>query len=247
MTLVSASQLSKSYAGQGQVLNGVDLTITKGSFECVMGASGSGKSTLLHILSGLMSPDAGEVQVDGASLHEMKDRTLSQFRRRRIGLVFQDFNLIPALSVEENVMLPIQLDGRRVDVAELELLLDRLGIFSLRKKSPDQLSGGERQRVAIARALYIRPAIILADEPTGNLDSVAGEALCRLLSELNKDQNCTILMVTHDPRVAAVSDRLHLLRDGRLLEHFETQHSADFVSKTYLEMMGHAPVSESAR
>ncbi|WFB35799.1 ABC transporter ATP-binding protein [Kiritimatiellota bacterium B12222] len=247
MTLVSATQLSKSYAGQGQVLDGVNLQIEEGSFECVMGASGSGKSTLLHILSGLMSPDAGEVQVDGASLHTMKDRALSQFRRRRIGLVFQDFNLIPALSVEENVMLPIQLDGRKADAAELKLLLDRLGIFALRKKSPDQLSGGERQRVAIARALYIRPAIILADEPTGNLDSVAGESLCQLLSELNREQDSTILMVTHDPRVAAVSDRLHLLRDGQLLKHFETKHNAEFVSKTYLEMMGHVPVSESAR
>jgi len=219
------------------VLDCVDLTLARGAFAAVMGPSGSGKSTLLHLLAGLLAADSGEIRVGGASVSSMSDRDATIFRRRRIGLVFQDFNLIPTLTAEENIVLPLLLDRRSADRPALEALLERLGLARRRHYLPSALSGGERQRVAIARALVTRPEIVLADEPTGNLDSPAGRAFCDVLRRINADEGCTILLVSHDPVVAAAARRVHLLRDGRFAGVFDTGHDAALVSQRYLELM----------
>ncbi len=219
------------------VLDGVDLEVPRGAFEAIMGPSGSGKSTLLHLLAGLIAADEGEISVGGQAITGLRDDAVTRFRRRRIGLVFQDFNLIPTLTAEENVALPLILDGRRPAPAALEPLLARLGLLSRRRHYPAMLSGGERQRVAIARALVTRPEIVLADEPTGNLDTPAGRAFCELLRETNRVDGCTILMVSHDPVVAATAGQVHLLKDGRIVDRFATGHDAARVAARYLDRM----------
>ena len=232
--------LRKRYAAEPapvDVLNGVDLELPPAAFEAVMGPSGSGKSTLLHLLAGLLSADAGEILVGGERLTGMDDKTATIFRRRRIGLVFQDFNLIPTLTAEENITLPLLLDRRAPDPRTLDPLLERLGLSARRRHLPSRLSGGERQRVDIARALVNNPAIVLADEPTGNLDSPAGRAFCDLLREMNGATGCTILLVSHDPIVAAAARRVHILRDGRLAPPFETGHDSGRVAEHYLASM----------
>ena len=207
-------------------LNGVSLTIARGQFVAVMGASGSGKSTLLHVMAGLTRPDAGQVVVDGQDLSAMSDYQLTLFRRRHIGLVFQAFNLIPTLTARDNVLLPILADGRaRLMDDQMDTLLKRLDLAQRCRHHPDALSGGEQQRVAIARAMIVDPSIILADEPTGSLDSVTGQSICRLLQELCEEQGRTIVVVTHEPAVAVWAERIVVLKDGQTLTEFQT---ADF-------------------
>ncbi len=208
-----------------EALHDVSLDVAPGEFVAVMGASGSGKSTLLHVAAGLTTPDAGRVCVEGQDLRPMPDRRLTVFRRRRIGVMFQALNLIPSLTAEQNVLLPVRTDRRPSEQVResLEQLFDRLRLTERRSHRPDALSGGEQQRVAFARALIADPAIVLADEPTGSLDSVAGQGLCRLLRELCREQHRTIVVVTHEPIVAIWADRIVVLADGRVLTDFRTE------------------------
>jgi putative ABC transport system ATP-binding protein len=209
-----------------EALRDVSLTIPQGQFVAVMGASGSGKSTLLHVVAGLTSPDKGRVVIDDTDLSQLSDAQLTGFRRRRLGLVFQAFNLIPTLSARDNILLPLMADGRELGHdGQLEKLAQRLGISQRLHHKPDALSGGEQQRVAIARALITDPALLLADEPTGSLDSVSGQKLCRLLSELCREQRRTIVVVTHELTVAKWAGRVVVMKDGQVLTEFPT---ADF-------------------
>ncbi len=209
-----------------EALAGVSLVGSRGQFLAIMGASGSGKSTLLHLMAGLAMPDAGQVFVNGVNLGGMTDRDLTVFRRRQIGLVFQSFNLIPTLTAEENVGLPLMLEGRNGNAApgKVDEVLARLGMLHRRAHRPDAMSGGEQQRVAIGRALVNDPAVILADEPTGNLDSSNSKAVCELLRDLSIIHNKTIVMVTHEPTVAAYASEVAVLKDGKLVERFATEH-----------------------
>lgn len=183
-----------------------------------MGASGSGKSTLLHLLGGVDKPTSGRITLDGVSLYDQKEEELTVFRRRQIGLVYQFYNLVPLLTVEENLTLPLLLDGRTADPARVLDLLARLGLEGKRRAFPAQLSGGQQQRVAIARALVTRPALLLADEPTGNLDSAASESVMRMLVQLNETTGQTIVMITHDEALALQAKRILRLRDGRIVK-----------------------------
>lgn len=217
--IVVARELVKVYGDGAEVraLNGLTMTVERGEFVAVMGPSGSGKSTLLHILGALDRPTSGEVWVDGKNLATVRD--LDTFRARTVGFVFQMHNLIPTLTARENVEVPMmgQPVGRRERRRRAEELLERVGLAGRMNHLPAQLSGGERQRVAIARALANRPAIILADEPTGNLDSQSGAEVVALMRELNRDLGTTIIIVTHDPSVARRADRILLMRDGRII------------------------------
>lgn len=219
--LLQAKNLRKNFTRgttEVEALRGVDLSIQKGEFVSIMGPSGSGKSTLLHLIGGLDLPTGGEVLIDGEPIQKLSDDALSAFRRRRLGFIFQFFNLLPTLSALENVALPRLLDGE--SIAEVEpkakALLTQMGLATRIHHRPDQLSGGEMQRVAIARALVTDPLLILADEPTGNLDSKSGEAVLRLLAEMARERGHTILMVTHDANAAAFGTRLVRLRDGEV-------------------------------
>jgi putative ABC transport system ATP-binding protein len=204
-----------------EALKDCSLTVAPGELVAVMGASGSGKSTLLHVAAGLTLPDEGRVMLEGKDLSAMSDYERTLFRRRRVGMVFQAFNLVQSLSAEQNVLLPMLADGRGDDSRDrLEELLAKLGLVDRRHHLPDAMSGGEQQRVAIARALVTDPALILADEPTGSLDSVSGQALCRLLRDLCMEQGRAILMVTHEPTVAEWANRIVVLRDGRPVSDF---------------------------
>ena len=205
-------------------LAGVSLDVQRGQFLAVMGASGSGKSTLLHLMAGLTKADGGAVVVNGEDLGKMNDRELTLFRRRNIGLVFQSFNLIPTLTAEENIGLPLALDGKDTGPAraKVEELLASLGLDKRRHHRPDAMSGGEQQRVAIGRALVTDPAVVLADEPTGNLDSANSRSVCELLRDLSAVHGKTIVMVTHEPTVAAYAQEVAVLRDGKLVERFPT-------------------------
>ncbi len=209
-------------------LKEVSLRIEDGEFVAVMGASGSGKSTLLHVMAGLAAPDEGRVLIDGADLSSMSDGALTRFRRRKIGLVFQAFNLIPSLTADDNITLPILADGRNAQIGErVQRLLERLDLVSRRHHRPDALSGGEQQRVAIARALVNDPTLVLADEPTGSLDSISGQKICRLLRELCEEQHRTIVVVTHEPAVAVWAKRVVVMKDGRILTQFGTSDFKD--------------------
>ncbi len=219
MSMLETRGLKKSY-GQGrqavEVLRGVDVTVDKGEFVAVVGPSGSGKTTFMQLVGGLDRPSAGSVRVAGEMIASLSDARLSAFRRRKLGFVFQFFHLLPTLSAEENVCLPLLLDGEpfsKVAPAAARLL-DRVGLGARRDHRPDQLSGGEMQRVAIARALIAEPALILADEPTGNLDTRTGALVLELFRDTVKERGHTVIMVTHDPRAAALADRTIRLRDG---------------------------------
>ena len=218
---VVAEQVTRRF-GQGDAavdaLRGVSLGIEEGELVAVMGPSGSGKSTLLHILAGLDRPTSGEVRIDGAPLSGLSDRELTLLRRRSIGFVFQFFNLLPMLTAEENVVLPLELAGVEPDRAWVDELLDKVGLADRRRHRPAELSGGQTQRVAIARALVSRPTIVFADEPTGNLDSKSGGEVLELLRASSQDYGQTILTVTHEPRVSAVADRIVLLADGLVVD-----------------------------
>ena len=207
-----------------QALAGVSLEVNQGQFLAIMGASGSGKSTLLHLMAGLAKPDSGAVRVNGVDLSKMNDNDLTVFRRRQIGLVFQSFNLIPTLTAEENVALPLMLEGKNGEWmrGKVDEVLTRLGMSQRRHHRPDAMSGGEQQRAAIGRALVNDPAVILADEPTGNLDSANSKAVCELLRDLSIIHNKTIVMVTHEPTVAAYASEVAVLKDGKLVERFAT-------------------------
>lgn len=200
-----------------QALNHVSLSVERGEFVSIMGASGSGKSTLLHLLGGVDQPTSGEVILDGVSLYQQKEEALTIFRRRQIGLVYQFYNLVPLLTVEENLTLPLLLDGQSVDSTTMLDLLNRLGLEGKGRAFPSQLSGGQQQRVAIARALITRPALLLADEPTGNLDSAAGAQVMQLLLHLNQTIGQTVIMITHDENLALQSKRMIRLQDGNVV------------------------------
>jgi putative ABC transport system ATP-binding protein len=199
-------------------LAGVSLEINKGSFAAIMGPSGSGKSTLLHLIGGLDRPSSGDLLVDGRLIGQMSDDQVTLFRRTQVGFVFQFFNLLPTLTALENVTLPFVLDGGAQAEADrkAELLLERVGLEKRKHHLPDELSGGEIQRVAIARALAFHPPILLADEPTGNLDSKNGQAILALLRQINQDEGCTVVMVTHSEEAASYGDRKIFLRDGKV-------------------------------
>ena len=197
-------------------LDGVDLEIEKGEFVAVVGSSGSGKSTLLHMLGGLDSPTSGRVMVDGKEISTLKEEELTIFRRRKIGFVFQSFNLVPVLNVYENIILPIQLDGNKPDKKYVNNIIQTLGLKSKLQNLPSQLSGGEQQRVAIARALAIKPAIVLADEPTGNLDSKTSQDVVGLLKVTGERFGQTIVMITHNEELAQLADRIIRIEDGKI-------------------------------
>jgi len=223
-------------------LAGISLSVPAGQFLAIMGASGSGKSTLLHLMAGLAYPDSGRVIINDQDLTELDDNALTLFRRKQIGLVFQAFNLIPTLTAEENLALPLLLEGRKACEisAKVEELLGRLGLIGRRHHRPDALSGGEQQRIAIGRALVSDPAVILADEPTGNLDSTNSKAVCELLRDLSVIHNKTIIMVTHEPAVAAYATEVAVLKDGKLVERFATEaaKNGQGLAMKYQELVG---------
>lgn len=217
MSILITKQLKKIYGtGENEVkaLNGVDLTIEQGEFVAIVGTSGSGKSTLLHMLGGLDYPTEGTVTVDGHELTQFNSNELTIFRRRNIGFIFQQYNLVPILNVYENLTLPIQLDGKKVDEGYINQIMEALGILNKQFSMPNQLSGGQQQRVAIARALATKPAIILADEPTGNLDSKTTQEVVGLLKTTSKKFQQTIVMITHNESLAQLCDRIIHIEDG---------------------------------
>ena len=221
MTILETKDLRKVYgSGDTEVraLDGVDLTVEKGEFVAVVGTSGSSKSTLLHMLGGLDRPTGGTVTVDGKELSAMRDEELTIFRRRKIGFVFQNYNLVPVLNVYENIVLPIQLDGNAPDKAYVERIIETLGLEAKLQNLPNNLSGGQQQRVAIARALAAKPAIILADEPTGNLDSATSLDVMGLLKVTAQKFSQTIVMITHNEEIAQLADRIIRIEDGKIVE-----------------------------
>ena len=218
--IVKTENLIKIYgSGETEVraLDGVSLSVEEGEFVAVVGSSGSGKSTLLHMLGGLDRPTSGEVWIAGQSLFSMKDEALTIFRRRKIGFVFQAYNLVPVLSVYENVLLPVQLDGGTPDEGYLGQVIETLGLESRLGSLPSQLSGGQQQRVAIARALAAKPALLLADEPTGNLDSRTSQDVLSLLKVTSRRFSQTIVMITHNEEIAQLADRIVRIEDGRIV------------------------------
>ncbi len=218
-----------------KVLNDFELSVKEGSFEVLMGPSGSGKSTFLHLAAGLITPSSGSIEIGDAKITSMSDNEAVKFRRRHVGVVFQSFNLLETLTVTENIVLPVKLDHGKVDKERLSALIAKLGLQGKENRLPNELSGGECQRVAIARALFSEPEIILADEPTGNLDVASAHDICELLKSLNKDEKSAILLVTHDPVVAAAAIKVHFLKDGKIAASFDTNHDPAEISKRYLE------------
>jgi len=220
MNIVSTADLRRTY-GEGETavhaLAGVTLDFPAGQFTAIMGPSGSGKSTLMHLLAGLDKPTSGSVVIDGQELAGLDDKRLTQLRRDRLGFVFQAFNLVPVLTAEENITLPLQLAGREPDRKWLDELIDTVGLRDRLTHRPSELSGGQQQRVAVARALVHRPAVLFADEPTGNLDSHSSEEVLGLLRQACDQFDQTVIMVTHEPHAAAVADRLIVLRDGQVI------------------------------
>lgn len=221
MTILQTKDLKKYY-GSGdtrvKALDGVDLCIEQGEFVAIVGTSGSGKSTLLHMLGGLDRPTSGTVAVDGKDIFGLKDEELTIFRRRKIGFVFQAYNLVPVLSVWENIILPIQLDGNKVDADFVGAVVATLGLEKKLRSLPNQLSGGQQQRVAIARVLATKPAILLADEPTGNLDSKTSQDVLSLMKVTGQKFGQTMVMITHNEEIAQMADRIIRIEDGRIVE-----------------------------
>lgn len=220
MTILETTELKKYY-GENETcvraLDGVNFKVEKGEFVAVVGTSGSGKSTLLHMLGGLDRATSGEVTVDGKELFSLKDEELTIFRRRKIGFVFQSYNLVPVLNVYENIVLPIELDGNTIDKAHVEKIIQTLGLETKLQSLPNQLSGGQQQRVAIARALAAKPAIILADEPTGNLDSKTSQDVLSLLKVTSEKFNQTTVMITHNEEIAQLANRIIRIEDGKIV------------------------------
>ena len=200
------------------LLDNVSFSVLKGEFVAIVGASGSGKSTLLHLMGGVDTPTSGKVFIDGKDIYKLSSDNLAIFRRREVGLIYQFYNLIPILTVEENITLPLLLDNRKVDKFELDEMIKLLGLERRRKHLPNELSGGQQQRTSIGRALITKPAIVLADEPTGNLDSKSSDEVVNLLKKLNKEYKQTIIMITHNLDIAAVADRIITIEDGRIVK-----------------------------
>ena len=220
MAILSTSNLKKIYgSGDNEVhaLAGVEITVNQGEFLAIVGTSGSGKSTLLHMLGGLDRPTDGKVMIDGKDIFSLTDEALTIFRRRKIGFVFQNYNLVPVLNVYENIVLPIQLDGGSIDKAYINSIIETLGLRGKLQNLPNNLSGGQQQRVAIARALAAKPAIILADEPTGNLDSKTSQDVLGLLKITSKKFSQTIVMITHNEEIAQLADRIIRIEDGQIV------------------------------
>lgn len=220
MSILQTKDLKKYYgSGETQVkaLDGVNLTVENGEFVAIVGTSGSGKTTLLHMLGGLDRPTSGEIIVDGQNLLTLKDEALTIFRRRKIGFVFQSYNLVPVLSVWENIILPVQLDGRKVDMPYVEELISTLGLEKKLHNLPNQLSGGQQQRVAIARAMAAKPAILLADEPTGNLDSKTSQDVLSLMKVTGQKFSQTMVMITHNEEIAQMAHRIVRVEDGQIV------------------------------
>lgn len=221
MEILRVENLTKIY-GKGTTkvvaLDDVSFKVDKGEFVAIVGASGSGKSTLLHLIGGVDRPTKGKVYIDGNNIYDLDDDKLAIFRRRQIGLIYQFYNLIPILNVEENITLPLELDHQKVDVLELKNLLKTLGLENRKNHLPNELSGGQQQRTSIGRALITNPAIILADEPTGNLDSKASDEIVDLLKKSNRDYNQTIIMITHNLEIAKSADRIIKLEDGKIVK-----------------------------
>ncbi len=237
------------YQGQKiiEAVKNVNLVVERGNFIAIMGPSGSGKSTLLHLIAGLTTPDEGNVEIDGRDIFAMSDNKLTKFRRKHIGLVFQAYNLIPTLTAGDNISLPIILDNysSRID-EQVDGLLKDLEIEHVRSQRPDTMSGGEQQRVAIARALITNPSIILADEPTGNLDSVNGQKICKILRSLCDDQNRTIVMVTHEAQVAIWAKKIVIMKDGQLIDSINTTEikNIDYLVEFYQDRLASTSVPQ---
>lgn len=221
MEILKIEHLSKVY-GEGEnavrAVDDVSFTVEKGEFLAIIGPSGSGKSTLLHILGGVDRPTSGKVYMNGQDVYAQNEEALAIFRRRQVGLIYQFYNLIPVLDVVENMTLPVLMDGRRINNERLEELLATLGLTARRKNLPNQLSGGQQQRVSIGRALMNNPAILLADEPTGNLDSKNSKEIVELLRQFNKALNQTVIIITHDERIALDADRVIAVEDGKIVK-----------------------------
>ena len=240
MKILETTDLCKYYgsgATQVRALDGVNMSVASGEFVAIVGTSGSGKSTLLHMLGGLDRPTSGSVTVDGEEIFSLSDEALTIFRRRKIGFVFQAYNLVPVLSVYENIVLPLQLDGRAVDEDYLSDVMTTLGLSDMRSRLPNQLSGGQQQRVAIARALASKPAIILADEPTGNLDSKTSQDVLGLIKTTSSQYAQTTVMITHNEEIAQLADRIVRIEDGRIVGNASVNdpnsaHSAETTSKS---------------
>lgn len=221
MEILKVENLSKVYGKDSTkviALDKVSFSVEKGEFVAIVGASGSGKSTLLHLIGGVDRPTSGKVYIDGTDIYGLNDDKLAIFRRRQVGLIYQFYNLIPILNVEENITLPMKLDNRKVDKNILNDLIKTLGLQSRKNHLPNELSGGQQQRTSIGRALITNPAIILADEPTGNLDSKSSDEIVELLKKSNKDYKQTIIMITHNLEIAKCADRIIKLEDGRIVE-----------------------------
>ena len=220
MDILKIEHLSKIYgSGENQVraVDDISFTVQKGEFLAIIGPSGSGKSTLLHILGGVDRPTSGKVWLNGQDVYEQNEDQLAIFRRRQVGLIYQFYNLIPVLNVVENITLPVLMDGRKVDDYRLNELLDTLNLKSKRKSLPNQLSGGQQQRVSIGRALMNAPAVVLADEPTGNLDSRNSQEIVELLKHSNREYGQTLIVITHDESIALQADRIIAIEDGRIV------------------------------
>lgn len=219
MELLKVEHLSKIYGkGQNQVkaLDDVSFSIEKGEFVAIVGASGSGKSTLLHLIGGVDRPTEGKVYINDTDIFELNDDKLAIFRRRQVGIIYQFYNLIPILNVEENIALPMELDERKVEAKEMDQMLERLGLLERRSHLPNELSGGQQQRTSIGRALITRPSLILADEPTGNLDTKSGNEIMELLKSSNRELKQTIIMITHNMELAKAADRIIMIEDGKI-------------------------------
>lgn len=219
MEILKVENLCKSY-GKGETmvkaLDNVSFSVDKGEFVAIVGPSGSGKSTLLHLLGGVDKPDSGKVFIDGTDIYGLNETNLAIFRRRQVGLIYQFYNLIPVLNVEENITLPMLLDGKKPDEGQLERVLESLQLTDRKKHLPNQLSGGQQQRVSIGRAIINNPSIVLADEPTGNLDSKNSEDIINLLKESNRRYNQTLIVITHDESIALQADRVIAIEDGKI-------------------------------
>ena len=221
MEILKVENLSKVYGKDSTkvvALDNVSFSVEKGEFVAVVGASGSGKSTLLHLLGGVDKPTSGKVFISGKDIYSFNDDKLAIFRRRQVGLIYQFYNLIPILNVVENMTLPLDLDGRKVDEKELNELIKHLGLENRKTHLPNELSGGQQQRASIGRALITHPSVILADEPTGNLDSKSSDEILMLLKKSNKDYKQTIIMITHDIEIAKCADRIIQIEDGRIVK-----------------------------
>lgn len=219
MELLRVEHLSKVYGkdeNQVKALDNVSLSVEKGEFVAIVGASGSGKSTLLHLLGGVDRPTEGKVYINDTDIFDLNDDKLAIFRRRQVGIIYQFYNLIPILNVEENIALPMELDGRSVSGTEMADMLNHLGLEKRRKHLPNELSGGQQQRTSIGRALIARPSLILADEPTGNLDTKSGNEIMELLKKSNRELNQTIIMITHNMELAKAADRIIMIEDGKI-------------------------------